>query len=254
MSGAIPEPQARDTYDAFAGSYDEFNHAYMYERWTARLLERAEATGLSGNRLLDVGCGTGLSFVPMLERGWRVSGCDISPQMLERARAKVGGREDVELAIADMRELPLLGEFDLIWAVNDALNYLLSVAEFEATMRGMQRNLAPGGRIVFDVNTLTAYRDFWSGEHVIEHGDKRFLWRGGEAAEVSSGAFYEARFGGDGEAHVHRQRHFPPAEVLAAIEAAGLRCLDLSATVDGSLDDELDEDLHSKAVYVCAHA
>lgn len=254
MSGAVPEPKARDTYDAFAGSYDEFNHAYMYERWTARLLERAQANGLGGDRLLDVGCGTGLSFVPMLERGWRVTGCDISPQMLERARAKVGEREDVELSVADMRELPLLGEFDLIWAVNDALNYLLSVAEFEATLRGMRRNLAPGGRIVFDVNTLTAYRDFWSGEHVIEYGDKRFLWNGGEADEVTSGAFYEARFGGDGEAHVHRQRHFPPAEVMPAIEASGLRCLDLSATVDGTLDDDLDEDLHSKAVYVLGHA
>lgn len=251
MSGAPPEPKARDTYDAFADSYDEFNHAYMYERWTGRLLERAEANGLSGDRLLDVGCGTGLSFVPMLERGWRVTGCDISPQMLERARAKVSP-EEVELALADMRELPVFGEFDLIWAVNDALNYLLSVEEFEATLRGMRRNLAPGGRIVFDVNTLTAYRDFWSGEHVIESGDKRFLWHGGEADQVSSGAFYEARFGGDGESHVHHQRHFPPTEVLAAIEAAGLRCLDLAATVDGDLDDQLDEDLHSKAVYVCA--
>jgi SAM-dependent methyltransferase len=251
MSGA-PESPARDTYDAFAESYDQFNHRYMYERWTARLLERALANGLEGDRLLDVGCGTGLSFLPMLDRGWRVTGCDISTQMLARARAKAG--EEVELAVADMRDLPLLGEFDLIWAVNDALNYLLSREELEATLRGMRRNLAPGGRIVFDVNTLAGYRGFWSGEHVVEHAEKRFLWRGGDAEEVASGGFYEARFGGDGEAHVHRQRHFPREEMLAAIAAAGLRCLDLAATVDGELEDELDEDHHTKAVYVCARA
>lgn len=255
MSGAAPEAKARQTYDAFAGSYDEFNHAYMYERWTARLLERARANGLAGDRLLDVGCGTGLSFLPMLERGFRVTGCDISPQMLARARAKLGVRErEVELAVADMRELPLFGEFDLIWSVNDALNYLLSVPELEATLRGMRRNLAPGGLIVFDVNTLTGYRNFWSGEHVIEHGDKRFSWRGGVAEEVSSGAFYEARFGGDGEAHVHHQRHFPREEVEMALAAAGLRCVDLAATVDGELGPGLDEDRHTKAVYVCAAA
>lgn len=252
MSSATPESPARDTYDAMAGSYDEFNHAYMYERWTGRLLERALASGLTGDRLLDVGCGTGLSFVPMLARGWRVTGCDISPEMLERARAKAG--PEVELAVADMRELPLFGEFDLIWAVNDAMNYLLSVEDFEAALRGMRRNLAPDGRIVFDVNTLTAYRNFWSGEHVVEHEDKRFLWRGGVAEEVASAGFYEARFGGDGEAHVHRQRHFPPEEVLPAIAAAGLRCVDLAATVDGELDDELDENVHTKSVYVCAAA
>jgi SAM-dependent methyltransferase len=252
MSSAPTELKVRDTYDAMAGSYDEFNHAYMYERWTGRLLERAVANGLTGDRLLDVGCGTGLSFLPMLERGWRVSGCDISPEMLERARAKAG--PGVELAVADMRALPLFGEFDLIWAVNDAMNYLLSTEEFQSTLRGMRRNLAPQGRIVFDINTLTAYRNFWSGEHVIENGEKRFLWHGGEAEEVTSGAFYEARFGGDGEPHVHHQRHFPPDEVLPAIAAAGLRCLDLAATVDGELDDELDEDLHTKAIYVCAAA
>lgn len=253
MSGqATPESPARAAYDAFAGCYDEFNHAYMYERWTRRLLERAQANGLRGDRLLDVGCGTGLSFLPMLERGWRVTGCDISAGMLEQARAKAG--EGVELAVADMRELPVFGQFDLIWAVNDALNYLLSAAEFEATLRGMRRNLAPGGRIVFDINTLTAYRSFWSGEHVIENGGKRFLWQGGEAGEVAYEGFFEARFGGDGEAHVHRQRHFPPAAVLPLVEAAGLRCLDLAATVDGELDDELDEDVHTKAVYVLALA
>jgi len=252
MSSAAPEQKARDTYDAMAGSYDDFNRGYMYERWTGRLLERAQANGLEGNRLLDVGCGTGLSFTPMLERGWRVTGCDVSPQMLEKARAKVG--EEVELSVADMRELPLFGEFDLIWAVNDAMNYLLSVEEFEATLRGMRRNLAPTGRIVFDINTLTAYRRFWSGEHVIESGDRRYLWHGGNAEEVVPRGFYEARFGGDGEAHVHRQRHFPPVEALAAIEAAGLRCLDLAGEEDGNLHDEVDEDLHTKAVYVCALA
>jgi SAM-dependent methyltransferase len=252
VSGAGLDQDVRATYDAFASSYDEFNHAYLYERWTGRLLDRALANGLRGDRLLDVACGTGLSSVAMLERGWQVTGCDISPEMLARARARLG--EEVPLSVADMRALPVLGEFDLIWAVNDALNYLLTPAELEAALAGMRANLAPGGRIVFDVNTLTAYRNFWSGEHVVEHEDKRFLWHGGEAGEVASGALYEARFGGDGEAHTHRQRHFAPTQVMAAIEAAGLRCLDLAATVDGELDDELDEDLHTKAVYVCALA
>ena len=57
-----------------APAYDEFNRGYKYERWVGRLLEQAEVAGLEGNRLLDVACGTGLSFTPMLDRGWQVTG------------------------------------------------------------------------------------------------------------------------------------------------------------------------------------
>lgn len=79
---------ARRAYDAFAASYDDFNHRYMYERWTARLLEVARGVGMRGCRLLDVGCGTGLSFVALLDRGWEVTACDISPAMVELARSR----------------------------------------------------------------------------------------------------------------------------------------------------------------------
>src|SRR5690242_12962874 len=156
----------RETYDTFAPVYDDFNKGYLYERWTGRLLAKAEEAGMGGKRLLDVACGTGLSSLPMLDRGWSVTGCDISPAMLDLAREKVGNR--VELLEADMRELPDLGEFDLIWAINDPLNYMLSIEEFEAALDGMRRNLAPDGIALFDVNTLVTYRNFFSRDVVIE--------------------------------------------------------------------------------------
>ena len=247
---------ARRAYDAFAASYDDFNHRYMYERWTARLLEVARGVGMRGCRLLDVGCGTGLSFVALLDRGWEVTACDISPAMVARARERAGGR--ARLLCADMRALPSLGEFDLVWAVNDAVNYLRSEAELAAALACMRANLAPGGVVVFDLNTLAAYRGFFSGEHVVERGGRRFVWRGQVDPEaLDPGSVCEARFGGEGEgveAHVHRQRHFPPAEVRRAIEAAGLRCLACAGELEGDLHPELDEDRHTKAVYACGAA
>ncbi len=245
---------AKKTYDAYAPAYDDFNHRYMYERWTGRLLAKAEAAGLEGDRLLDVGCGTGLSFIPMLDRGWRVSACDISPAMLDLARAKVG--DAATLLSADMRELPDLGRFDLVWAVNDAVNYLLTTEELEAALAGMRRNLAPGGIVLFDLNTLAAYRTFFSSECVVEVNGRRLVWQGlMSAAEVSPGSISEARFDAEGEAglaHVHRQRHFVEGEVLAAIDAAGLRCLEVWGELDGDLQRGVDDEVHTKAVYVCA--
>jgi SAM-dependent methyltransferase len=243
----------RETYDTYAPVYDEFNRGYMYERWTGRLLEKAEEAGIEGKRLLDVACGTGLSTVPMLDRGWTVTGCDISPAMLEIAREKVG--TGAELLEADMRELPDLGEFDLIWAVNDPLNYLLDLEELEATFEGMRRNLAPSGIALFDINTLVTYRTFFSKEVVVEGEERRLVWQGQlSAADVSAGTFAEARFDAEGDSeltHVHRQRHFSEAEVLAALDAAGLRCISVFGETDGALTPGLDENLHTKAVYLC---
>jgi SAM-dependent methyltransferase len=247
---------ARETYDAFASSYDDFNHAYMNVRWTRRLLAAARSAGLDGDRLLDVGCGTGLSFLPMLDRGWTVTGCDISPEMLRIAAAKTEGRARLELA--DMADLPDLGSFDLIWAVNDAVNYLLDDRELVATLRGMRRNLAARGVVVFDANTLTTYRDFFGAKHESEFGGRRFVWTGQvEESQLRAGATCEARFDGEGpgvQPHVHRQRHFGQAEVLAAIGVAGLVCVDVRGERDGNLESCLDEDVHTKAVYVCRAA
>jgi SAM-dependent methyltransferase len=246
---------ARRTYDALAPSYDAFTlgYGYKYETWTATLLAWAEAEGLRGERMLDVACGTGFSFIPLLERGWRVTGCDLSPAMIESARAKVGDR--AELLVADMRELPKLGEFDLIWSINSALNYLLGVEELTAALAGMRRNLAPQGLALFDLMALKTARAFFAGDLTVEREGKKFLWRGTLAAdEVTSGAIGGGRLEEEGKPNpvdVHRMRHFGEAEVLAAIEAAGLRCLRVLGESEGNLHPELDEEAQATAVYIC---
>ena len=60
---------AERAFDAMAPLYDDFTAHYEYEFWTEQLLAVLEREGLQGRRLLDVGCGTGTSFLPMLPRG-----------------------------------------------------------------------------------------------------------------------------------------------------------------------------------------
>ncbi|HEY3553168.1 MAG TPA: class I SAM-dependent methyltransferase, partial [Solirubrobacterales bacterium] len=220
---------------------------------TATLLARAEAEGLQGNRLLDVGCGTGFSFVLPLERGWQVTGCDLSPAMIETARAKVGNR--AELHVADMRKLPDLGEFDLIWSINSPMSYLLTTDELTATLAGMQRNLAPQGLVMFDLLSLKTAKTFFVDVLSVERGGKKFRWKGVLSADevvpgVIGGGQLEEE-GKDNPVDRHRMRHFAKAEVLAAIEAAGLRLAHALGEEDGDLHDPLDEEVHATALYIC---
>jgi SAM-dependent methyltransferase len=257
------ENWAERTYEAMAPVYDHFTAHHDYEAWIGDLLIVLERNGLQGRRLLDVGCGTGKSFLPMLPRGWEVTGCDISASMVELAREKAG--DSVRLAVADMRDLPRFGEFDLAWALDDAINYLLGAEELEQAFVGMRKNLVAGGLMLFDVNTLLAYRTFFAETEIVERGGWRLTWTGKATADAAPGSTCESTLesipldgAGDGaEASTlhHRQRHFPEAEVLATLERAGFECLDVYGHgLDGVPRQPLDESIHTKAIYVARPA
>jgi SAM-dependent methyltransferase len=250
---------AKRAYEGTAVAYDDFTAHHEDGAWLADLLVALKHHGLQGNRLLDVGCGTGKSFVPMLPLGWEVTGCDISPSMLGLAREKAG--EAVRLETADMLALPKFGEFDLVWALDDTINYLLSAEELRQALAGMRGNLAPTGLLLFDVNTLLAYRTFFAETTVVERGGRRLVWRGLMPPDVASGSICESCFvvASDEEganpdettALTHRQRHFPEGEVLATLERAGLECLGTYGIyTDGIRKQPLDESIHTKAIYV----
>jgi SAM-dependent methyltransferase len=267
MGGAAIQQEGRwaeEAYEAIAPVYDDFTAHHDYELWLGNLLPKLRLHGLRGRRLLDVGCGTGKSFLPMLRRGWEVTACDISPSMLDLARAKAGPA--AQLSVADMRELPVFGEFDLVWCLDDAVNYLLSGEELERALGGMRANLAPGGLLMFDVNCLQAYRTFFAEEQRVERGGRRLVWRGQGSADTPPGSINEARFDvepasdgtpaeADVETHVHRQRHFPETEVREILERAGLECLDVYGHgFDAVPKQPVEELVHSKAVYIARRA
>src|SRR3954452_15669746 len=163
-------------YELLAPFYDSYTREYGHQRWLDNLEAIAIGHGLRGNRLLDVGCGTGKSFLPMLARGYEVSGCDISAAVVERAGEAAGGESS--LPVADARALPVLGRFDLVTSLDDALNYVVSDAELGMAFAGVAQNLRPGGLFVFDLTSIAAYRKFFAIDMASEDGDAFFCWRG----------------------------------------------------------------------------
>jgi SAM-dependent methyltransferase len=252
-----PNGAAAAAYEAFAPFYDRFTAHHDYELWTSGLLRLAYAHGLTGNRVLDAGCGTGKSFLPLLARGFDVTACDQSPAMLEIAASKAG--DAVELHCRDLRELDSLGEFDLITCLDDVANYVTEPDELTAALGGLASNLRPGGVLVFDTNTLTTYRTFFSETVVIEEPGLVMVWRGmagdafpaGGRARATLDAFSEDEAGWRRTISHHEQRHHPWPTLERSIESAGLRCLGVYGQDPAvNFDAELDELRHTKAVYL----
>jgi SAM-dependent methyltransferase len=250
------ESDSAEAYAVLAPAYDLLTAEYAYGPWLAAIEWLAVRHGLTGRRLLDVGCGTGKSFMPLLDRGFDVTACDISPEMVAAARAKAGGRADV--LVADMRRLPILGEFDLITCIDDAINHLLGPDEVADTLAGLRENLAPDGLLVFDVNTLAAYQGV--PDVVVEDDERLLRWRGGLAELDGPGGLAEVVIDvfthvGDGlwrrSLSRQRHRHHPIEDIRALAEQAGLEVAAVLGQRPGAvLDEWLDEREHRKAVFV----
>lgn len=244
-------------YELFAPIYNEFNSSNDYEMWLGRaLLPELARHGLrEGGTALDVGCGTGRAFAPLLSRGWRISGCDLSPAMLEIA-AREGGA-DVDLRVADMRRLPLIGEFNLVLSINDSVNYLLGDDDLVPALAGMRVQLAKDGLVLFDVNSRSTYEKGRAAVRNVQYEGSHWTWTGrGEIAP----SIFEAEITGDrlAEPIRHVERFRSAREVSEAMRAAGLRtvaALGMSeAEGEVVLTAPLDEDRDYKLVFIGAAA
>jgi SAM-dependent methyltransferase len=245
-------PAPRRPYDVLAPVYELLTGDYAYADWVRNLLALARRHGLTGRRALDAACGNGNATLPLLDLGYDVSGCDISPAMVAAARARTGGR--ARIVEADLRRMPVLGRFDLATCFGDVPNHLASLEEVRLALRGLRRNLRRGGMLLFDVNLLAAYRDV--PDVVVRDDTRTVTWWGGHAEIREPGGagemFVEVceRVGGRWKRDVCRQphRHHPLPRVLAAAADAGLEVLAVHGYVPGEgFSPSADEDVHSKA-------
>jgi len=246
-------------YDLTAPVYDAFTAHHDYEAWTDAIERHAVRHGLRGRRMLDVGCGTGKSFLPWLRRGFDVAGCDVSEEMLARAAAKA---PHVPLTVADARDLPPLGAFDLVLALDDVLNHV-TTDELPGTFASLARVLARDGLLVFDVNTQRTFATFFAECQAVLTDDVAVVWQGltesfapGGEGHARLDAFTPDGAGGWARSTAfHTQCHHPLAAVADALTAAGLTVRGrYGQGFDAVLVDPPDERRHTKALFFAAFA
>ncbi|WP_041624650.1 class I SAM-dependent methyltransferase [Stackebrandtia nassauensis] len=142
----------REFYDDFAEAYDG-----MFADWDASIARQARVfaalLGEAGQTILDCSCGIGTQALGLAALGFHVTGTDISPASVARARREAAARGvALPTAAADMRALPFLDDsFDAVLCVDNALCHVLDADGVVTALRETRRVLRGGGRLILSV-------------------------------------------------------------------------------------------------------
>jgi ubiquinone/menaquinone biosynthesis C-methylase UbiE len=105
-----------------------------------------------GSRILDLCCGHGRHAIPLAQRGYQVTGQDLSEFFLQCAREEAGAQGvEVEWVHRDMRQIPFDNEFDAVMNIFTAFGYFETEAEDQKVLHQVRKALKPGGRFLIEI-------------------------------------------------------------------------------------------------------
>lgn len=157
---APPDDEARlhatrDAFDSVAPDYDgERGNNAAIQDMRAEMWRWLDATFAPGDRLLDLGCGTGLDAVRMARLGYSVTASDWSAHMVRRTaqrsrEAQLAERVlPIHVGAHELQRISASGTYDGAYSNLGALN---CVPDLGAVAQQCARLLKPGGSLVFSV-------------------------------------------------------------------------------------------------------
>ena len=106
----------------------------------------------TAHSLLDLGCGTGLHDFRFKDKGYAVTGVDLSDKMIELAqRRRMETNEDMDFIVGDVRNIRLQKKFDVVTSLFHVASYQTTTPDLEAFIKTAYEHLEKDGIFIFSV-------------------------------------------------------------------------------------------------------
>jgi SAM-dependent methyltransferase len=258
-----------DGYRTLASVYDRLNGDIDYVGWSGFLEACFDRYLPARPRLvLDLACGTGRMTFPLADRGYDMIGIDGSEDMLAEAYRKSTdrtiaildrtGQEELPDGVTsplflqqDMRSFELYGTVDAAVCCLDSMNYLCGEGDLDACLSCLYLYLAPGGLLIFDVNSPWKFaHTYGSNAYILEASGEDSAEEAGTGPAIFCGwqnqydpatrlcHFYLSLFteGADGRYtrsdEEQTERCYTEAELREALDRAGFEVCGLFGDTD----------------------
>lgn len=231
-------------YDQFANIYDALMSDIPYDRYAEWVQQNAPES--SGNRLLDVGCGTGVLSVQFAKAGYDVVGLDLSESMLTIAQNRsIENNTSITFICQSMTEMDGIDGIDVAVIAIDSLNYVETLDDVVQTFKQIFEALVSGGQLFFDVHSLYKMDEIYpNGPFTYEDEQVAYIWHTEQGEEkhsiyhditffVRDDSGYYERF-----EESHYQQTYPIETYVKLLETIGFSSVSISTSVFGEQNEE----------------
>ncbi|MDO5457838.1 MAG: class I SAM-dependent methyltransferase [Atopococcus tabaci] len=170
----------------FEDVYDLLMDESVYEEWQTffKLYFNLDKS----LHILDLGCGSAQLTIQLAQAGFKITGLDLSEDMLARASFNQGESNTFfPLVQADMTDLSDFGFYDGIISSLDSICYLENQENVSRVFNEAYVHLNEGGYFIFDVHSTYQMEDLYPG-YMYNHSREKFsfMWTAYQGKEPYS--------------------------------------------------------------------
>lgn len=220
----------------YSDYYDILYRDKHYKKELSFILKVLKIHKSSGKKILSLGCGTATYEILLAQKGYKITGVDVSAKMLKEARVKIANlalSERIDLIHGDVTKLSVYGKYDIAMELFNVVGYHNSNSELAGMLQGVSKHLKKGGLFVFDCWHAPAVLSDRPGKRtkVIKEGQKN-ITRKTTSRLLPTKDLIEINFdisakeSGKNPAHVgerHLMRYFSVPELSYFLESVGMK-------------------------------